>query len=270
MKRLLLLALFALTVAILIIYYLSNSTDTKAPADAQASVRVAAWNLHFFGDKKANNETLLGKYAAILSKYDVIFLQEITDEDGTAFSNLCNKLTGYSCFTGSRAGRTNYKEEYGVIYNKSKVKVTHVWDFNPDIQNRWERPPLAINMTAANAPDGESRWIIFYVIHTKPADATNEIRNLEILLENVSYPAAVIGDLNADCSFYDPSQRHFKGWHWIIKDDDDTTVGNTNCAYDRIIANNKAYLQYKSHGIETNISRELSDHYLIWLEIYVD
>lgn len=230
------------------------------------NIRIAAWNLQVFGDSKAENETLLSEYAARLSKHDLIFIQEIRDEDGSAFSKLCGKLEGYSCFSSSRAGRTSIKEEYGVIYNKSKIIINNIIDFNPDIQNRWERPPLALNFTARDSLEADA-WIIVYVLHAKPSDATNEIRNLEQLIGSVTYPVIVIGDLNADCSFYNVSQRDFKEWSWVVKDDDDTTVGKSDCAYDRIIVNNVMATRFLDYGIEKEISPEMSDHYLIWLMI---
>ncbi|MEM4589741.1 MAG: hypothetical protein QXK21_00540, partial [Candidatus Micrarchaeia archaeon] len=137
---------------------------------------------------------------------------------------------------------------------------------NPDIQNRWERPPLALNITARNQLE-EDNWVIVYVLHAKPSDAPNEIRNLQQLIGNVSYPVIVMGDLNADCSFYNVSQKDFRDWIWLIKDDEDTTVGKSNCAYDRIIINQALLKRYLAHGIEKNITLDMSDHYLIWIMI---
>lgn len=251
-----------------------------------ATISVAAWNLHVFGDLKASNYTLLNEYAERIGRYDIVFVQEIRDEDGSSFSSLCRKLNGYSCFESSRAGRTSIKEQYGVIYNKSKIIVNNIIDFNPDIQDRWERPPLLVNISARNKnndvnPEDPNKWIIVYVIHTKPSNATIEIRNLERLIGKPNYPVVVIGDLNADCSFYNVSERDFKTWNWLIEDWEDTTVGKSDCAYDRIIVNGFVYNDTKSNafyetgykpkiidfGIEKNITPEMSDHYLIWFKI---
>ncbi|MEM3815152.1 MAG: endonuclease/exonuclease/phosphatase family protein [Candidatus Micrarchaeia archaeon] len=241
--------------------------DTDLSFGENSSIRIAAWNLQVFGDSKAENQTLLHKYAAKISNYDLVFIQEIRDEDGSAFARLCEKLEGFSCFTSSRAGRTKIKEEYGVIYNKSKIVINNIRDFNPDIQNRWERPPLALNITARNSLEKDN-WVIVYVLHAKPSDATNEIRNLEQLIGNASYPVIVIGDLNADCSFYNVSQKDFKDWIWLIKDDEDTTVGKSDCAYDRIIINRAMLERFLNYGIEKNITLDMSDHYLIWISIH--
>ncbi|MEM4134299.1 MAG: endonuclease/exonuclease/phosphatase family protein [Candidatus Micrarchaeia archaeon] len=243
-----------------------TNLDTDLIVGENSSIRIAAWNLQVFGDSKAENQTLLHKYAAKISSYDLIFIQEIRDEDGSAFARLCEKLEGFLCFTSSRAGRTNIKEEYGVIYNKSKIIINNIWDFNPDIQNRWERPPLALNITAKNQLE-EDNWVIVYVLHAKPSDAPNEIRNLQQLIGNVSYPVIVMGDLNADCSFYNVSQKDFRDWIWVIKDDEDTTVGKSDCAYDRIIINTAVFERFLNYGIEKDITLDMSDHYLIWIAI---
>ncbi|MFH7918384.1 MAG: hypothetical protein QW631_03705, partial [Candidatus Aenigmatarchaeota archaeon] len=73
--------------------------DTDLSFGENGSIRIAAWNLQVFGDSKAENQTLLHKYAARISNYDLVFIQEIRDEDGSAFARLCEKLEGFSCFT---------------------------------------------------------------------------------------------------------------------------------------------------------------------------
>ena len=51
----------------------------------------------------------------------------------------------------------------------------------------------------------------------------------------------ILGDLNADCSYLPQSKmsqvilRNDSRFHWLIADDVDTTVSNTDCAYDRSI-----------------------------------
>lgn len=229
---------------------------------------VAAWNLHFFAETKAENESLLNQYSNIMKDYDIILIQEIIDNNGSVFSKLCDKLQDYECMLSSKAGRTQYKERYGVIYNKSKIKITSFIDFNPDPLNRWERPPIMLNLTAASEINDENKdWIILYLIHTKPSDSPKEINYLEKEIGNPDYPVIITGDLNADCSFYNVSNRDFKEWNWIIGDDDDTTVGKSDCAYDRIIINRPGMRYYSDYGIYTNISSDLSDHYLIWINL---
>ncbi|MCX6711492.1 MAG: hypothetical protein NT139_00435 [Candidatus Woesearchaeota archaeon] len=135
-------------------------------------------------------------------------------------------------------------------------------DFNPNSQDRWERPPIEVTF---NVDDYE---LTVYNIHTKPDDAPQEIASLEGAVKS-SGNVIVLGDLNADCSYYNPSVEHyFSSWNWIIKDTDDTTVASTDCAYDRIILNNDAYSEYSNYGIyKEGIVDGVSDHYLVWVEL---
>jgi len=248
-----------------------STIENNVDKSSNESITIAAWNLQVFGESKAKNSSLLVGYSSIIKKYDIVFVQEIRDENGSAFAQLCSLLPEYSCITSSRAGRTSIKEEYGVIIKKDKVSIAQFIDFNPDPLNRWERPPLLVEIKGSNS---NSSMVWVYVLHAKPSDATNELKQLEdlVILNNYnglswnSSNLIILGDLNADCSFFDTENKTvFLNWKWIIKDDEDTTTGKSNCAYDRILMNEPAYSKYLGYGIDKNVTIEMSDHYLIWV-----
>lgn len=223
-------------------------------------LKIANWNLQIFGISKASNDNLMNFYKEKINDYDIIFIQEIRDESGTAFKKLCSLLDGYECLISSRAGRTNSKEQYGVIYNNS-IKVNYLKDYNPDLQNRWERPPIEVNFNL-----DEFNLTIFN-IHIKPDDVKNELNYLEDIALNKEY-TMIIGDLNMDCSYYSAEiETEFDNWNWIINDKEDTTSGNSNCAYDRIIVSDLLKTKIIRYGIEKDINKEQSDHYLVWTEL---
>ena len=223
-------------------------------------IKIANWNLQIFGITKSNNEELMNFYAETINDYDIIFIQEIRDQSGTAFQKLCLKLQGYECKISSRAGRTSSKEQYGIIFNKS-LKLNYLKDYNPDSLNRWERPPIEANFNLG------SYNLTIFNIHIKPDDAKKELDFLDDVVLDKDY-VMVFGDLNADCSYYGNSKENeFSNWEWVIKDDEDTTSGASNCAYDRIIINNKLSSKIKKYGIYNNITKNQSDHYLIWIEL---
>lgn len=225
-------------------------------------IKIANWNLKIFGDTKASKPELMNFYANTIDDYDIVFVQEIRDIDGSAFNSLCSKLQNYDCKVSSRAGRSSSKEQYGVIYKKG-ISIKEFKDFNPDSQDRWERPPIEVNF------DISGYDLSVYNIHIKPDDATKEITNLEgVVSDNGN--VIVIGDLNADCSYYKNVGKDFVSWNWLIKDSDDTTVSQTDCAYDRIIVNSEAFEEYEDSGIYTSgINEDVSDHYLVWAELKV-
>ncbi len=245
-----------------IIVLVSGCTSTGQVASQQPKqgrdITIANWNLQIFGTAKASNDELMQLYADKINDYDIVFVQEIRDSSNTSFPRLCSLLAGYQCNISSRAGRTSSKEQYGVIY-RDGIRIVGWQDFNPDDQDRWERPPIEVTFAVGNYT------LSVYNIHTKPADVFQELAFLEGAVNN-SGNVMILGDLNADCNYYNrTSEPTFAAWHWIIPDDANTNVASTDCAYDRFILNDDAFQEYASYGIVTDrIDSSVSDHYLVW------
>jgi endonuclease/exonuclease/phosphatase family metal-dependent hydrolase len=236
-----------------------NKLPDNQPTQTGA-IKVANWNLQIFGESKASKPDLMAKYAQEIGKYDIIFVQEIRDSSGAAFSKLCFLLPQYNCKVSSRAGQTSSKEQYGIIYRKG-VKLLSMTDFNPQYQGDFQRPPIlaVFNLTHYD--------LKVYNIHTDPDNVSAELHILESIVDP-SGNVMVLGDLNADCSYYNPSvSPEFDSWFWVIGDGEDTTIASTDCAYDRILLNSDAKNEFLGFGIDKNITSGVSDHYLVWAEM---
>ena len=229
-------------------------------ADAQeqvvaplSSLKIASWNLQIFGDTKAQDQELMQFYNQTIHDYDIIILQEIRDIDGSAFKQLCDMTHGYTCYASNRAGTTSSKEQYGVLF-KSHIYIEFK-DYTPELQDQFERPPLKLTVYQGSPFD-------IYTIHIKPDNVMAELANLEAITGQS--PALIMGDLNADCAYYDSDiNTEFTGWDWAIQED--TTSGTTNCAYDRIIANPGMSARIVEAAVFSNgINPKISDHYLVW------
>ena len=231
------------------------------PSAMNDTITIAHWNLQVFGPKKAGNDLLLDIYDDIMDEFDVVFIQEIRDASQTAFPTLCALLEGYDCTVSTRAGRSSSKEQIGVIF-RNNLKITSWEDFNPDAEDRWERPPLKVGFEK----DGYAFTV--YAIHIKPDDAQQELYYLEEVIEDEGN-TLIIGDLNADCSYYDNAiETEFDDWAWLIQDHHDTTVAKSSCAYDRILLNADAFADIVAGGIiREGITKAVSDHYLIWTQL---
>ena len=242
------------------------SNTTQLGPSTFETITVANWNIQTFGPTKASQPDLLRFYAAVLSQYDIVYVQEIRDASGMAFEYLCAYMPQeYNCEISSRAGRTQMKEQYGLMYVDGIV-VSEFKDFNPDAQDRWERPPLMNTFEI-----GEYSFTAFN-IHVKPDDVKQELIYLEQEAEQIEGNVMIIGDLNADCGYY--SQRFEPefglGWHWVITNNMRTNMGRTPCAYDRIILNDDMFFEYIGAGVYYgDIGSEHSDHYPVWVEINV-
>ena len=237
------------------------------PSRDGPALTLAHWNLDVFGVTKAGQETLLQDYASLIDDFDIIFIQEIRDKGGSAFQALCALLPQYACKVSNRAGRSSNKEQYGVLYRSisletgKTIRLVDWHDYTPDPQDRWERPPLAVTFSA------DDYIFTVYTLHVKPAAVQQELADFETLVADDNGNILLIGDFNADCTYYSPQQeKEFDSWHWIIRDTADTTVAQSSCAYDRAIMNDEALEEYRKKGIVTiGITEAHSDHYLVWV-----
>lgn len=225
---------------------------------------IASWNVQTYGDTKASNQTLVRDILRVVSLYDVLILQELRDKDGSAMSVLCDSLQGYTCYNSSRAGRGSSKEQY-LVFVRDGVEIGGFVDLAQDESQYdfWERPPYMFWVSHGGSN------VTILTSHIRPSDAELEIDALERLVaERFTFTASflLMGDLNADCAYYDEENRDFTQWNWVIENSADTTVSQTDCAYDRIIATpSVSILQF---GIlKEGIYSRLSDHYPVWVDI---
>jgi hypothetical protein len=262
--------IFALTLVVLMITLCSgciednvfNKTNQDNTNDdlvtTGENISIACWNLQIFGPSKASNETLLDYYAEKLEFYDVFIVQEIRDASGTAIELFAEEFPGYDYITSSRAGQSSSKEQYAVFYN-DQVNLVESYDYQADYQEEIQRPPFKATFTSNN-------WsFTLYTIHTQPDNVSNDLSFLEMIVGNPTGDTIILGDLNADGSYYDEENiQHFKSWNWLIVNDDDTTVASSDNAYDRIIINNATSNNFISSGVMDDVSSGQSDHYLVY------
>jgi len=94
---------------------------------------------------------------------------------------------------------------------------------------------------------------------------SQELGYFESIVGNTDEDTILIGDFNADGSYYDEDNiQHFTDWKWVITNDEDTTVAASDNTYDRIIINEGAEDNYKNYGIMDDVVKSQSDHYLIY------
>jgi deoxyribonuclease-1-like protein len=232
----------------------STETTLLSKPVGQRRLTIASWNIQRYGPTKAANTEIVKQIASRVHNYDIVILQEITDSSGAAFNKLCTYLNDYKCITSDRIGNSTYKEQYGIIY-----KDAELLDKKYIATNTMERTPMWLTFKSGN-------WTFNLVTaHTKPTNDQIEMLTLDQTLNQPAFSndTILIGDLNADCTYYTPGNE-FTDWLWAIKDGSDTTVGHTQCTYDRLIINKAAQNNYYSSGIDKTITPDISDHYLIY------
>ncbi len=286
----------------------TQTLETKLTiAKAEPKLKICSWNIQNFGESKATNPVVMKKIATEIAKCDIIALQEISnvyEESHTNCSRNENKCPGNKNCSMIRNSlenhlnsnlKLNYKfifspqvkdERYLFVYNPSKVQLIEshlVEDFkktgevcsaNLKDYGFMVREPFVGKFKAGNFE------FKLMTAHTQPSNNVSELNALEMFYKQVededgNKNIIALGDLNAGCSYLKKNESiTFRNprYFWVINDNEDTTVSTTtHCAYDRFVFTSSAKKYYSGkYGIETSISKEVSDHYKIWAEFRTD
>ena len=256
-KKSLLMAVLILSVSFSGCIIEENGGSNTTPAET-GNLSIACWNLQIFGPTKASNETLLTYYAEKLDDYDIFIVQEIRDASGTAIETLAEEFPEHQYIISNRAGQSSSKEQYAVFYN-DRATLVDSYDYQAEYQQDMQRPPLKVTFISNN-------WTFtLYTIHTQPDNVPDELSVLETIVGEPLGDTIILGDLNADGSYYNEENiMHFTDWSWVITNDIDTTVATSNNTYDRIIFNDATGNNFLSVGVMDDVTKSQSDHYLVY------
>ncbi|NWU92345.1 DNSL2 protein, partial [Upupa epops] len=217
------------------------------PYPATATLRVGAFNIQAFGDTKMSHREVADVIISILRRYDLVLVQEVRDSDLSAVTQLMEQLNSvssspYDYEISGPLGRDNYKEMYLFIYRTDAVSVVDTYQYE-DRQDVFSREPFILRVSA---PHTKAQEFVLVPLHSAPHDAVAEIDALyDVYLaivnkwgtDNIMF----LGDFNADCTYVQPSDwsairlRTSDIFKWLLPDSTDTTVGKSDCAYDRIV-----------------------------------
>uniref|UniRef100_H2QAC9 Deoxyribonuclease n=1 Tax=Pan troglodytes TaxID=9598 RepID=H2QAC9_PANTR len=237
-------------------------------AAGTAALRIGAFNIQSFGDSKVSDPACGSIIAKILAGYDLALVQEVRDPDLSAVSALMEQINSvseheYSFVSSEPLGRDQYKEMYLFVYRKDAVSVVDTYLY-PDPEDVFSREPFVVKFSAPGtgerAPPLPSRRaltppplpaaaqnLVLIPLHAAPHQAVAEIDALyDVYLDVIDKwgtdDMLFLGDFNADCSYVRAQDwaairlRSSEVFKWLIPDSADTTVGNSDCAYDRIVA----------------------------------
>jgi len=257
---------------------------------AHAKVTIASFNIQVFGTTKASKTDVMNVLADTVSQFDIVAIQEIRDKTGTAIEKLEGMVDGlgtnYIVITGPRLGRTTSKEQYAFMYRSDTIEpVGSVYTYpEPTGTDPFHREPFIARFKTTS---GNFDFVLI-TIHTDPDEATQEIHALDDVLAQAKHnfpneeDFIILGDLNADCSYYDESQVNpITNTVWLISNAVDTTVRTTTeCTYDRIIVTPQANEEYtgtagifrfdQKHNLNNATALEVSDHYPVYAEFGSD
>lgn len=254
-------------------------------SDAPGELRVSAFNVQVFGRSKMDKPEVVTALTQVLSRFDLVMIQEIRDASEVAIFELLESLnavsaTPYELHLGARAGRTTSQEQIAFIYRTDKLSILDSGE-TPDPDDVFERPP-----SWAQFEHLESGEVIQVIgAHLSPSAVPVEIAELyDVFLDHQSRAAEgesiiVMGDFNAGCRYLNDTALanaelfNEPSLSSLIGDDVDTTTTSTFCPYDRLLVSGDVsdsvtesgvYSFDQDLGLTGDQTRAVSDHYPVW------
>lgn len=242
-------------------------------------VKVATFNIQAFGEAKRSKPEVMDLLVEVADEFQIMAVQEIRDGSlATPYVYLeAMNATGdemHSVTVGPRLGRTTSKEQYAFYYDMRFVQLMGKPATYPDADDVFEREPLAARFSAGGFD------FVLVNVHVKPDDADAEIRALADVVawaegEFQDADVIVLGDLNADCDYFDEAERQAAGaMNWITPDDFDTTVKGTVCTYDNFLLSDSLMDEFSGeievfrfdteYGLDQPTAEDVSDHYPVF------
>ncbi|MFH1403663.1 MAG: hypothetical protein ABIH11_05270 [Candidatus Altiarchaeota archaeon] len=240
----------------------TTTTTTIIPLRGEGELSIGLWNLGIFREGDGIQQDLIDYYAGKMREHDIIVLQRISEASDEAFTQLCGMMGDYKCVKSSMSGEPGDREQYGIIYKNAIIIHPQDWNYG-QFASQFKRPPYGVTFKAGN-------WTFqVLTIRIGPDDVKKELTHLETVSLIQGYygeDIIVMGDLSADCRYYDSPPVHFDSWMWVVPDDGDTTSGFSDCAYDRVIISRQAVNNYRRYGIMRNVTQQQSDRYLVYAQ----
>ncbi|KAM4697739.1 deoxyribonuclease-1-like 2 [Rhinophrynus dorsalis] len=262
-----------------------------------SALLIGAFNIRAFGDSKMKNPEVCEVIIKVLTRYDIVLVQEVRDTDLSAVKILMQKLNSldsgdeYAYVVSDTLGRDSYTERYLFIYRTDKVSMQdcyHYHDHNMYTgEDTFSREPFVVMF---NAPGTVIENFVLIPLHSAPKDAVREVDCLHDVYEDIrdkwqTDNMIFLGDFNAACSYVTSSDwDNIRLWTneafvWLINDSVDTTVGNSDCAYDRIVVcgstlqdaivpdSAKVFNFQKKYKLTQEEALAVSDHFPVEVEL---
>ena len=272
---------------------------TVEELDRTEVARVATFNIKVFGDTKMGNQTVVDELVDVFQRYDMVAVQEIKDIDEEVpyqFLDELNKYPGpenssnhtneWNMVLSQRSGMQeddkNSQEQYAFYYKPTIfTSLDNGTLYDDSTNDSFQREPfMAKFMLLDTKGNATGTDIVFVNIHTKPTLAVEEMEALDDVIywghQNYSDDDdyVILGDFNADCSYASYNELielpiSSANYTWLVPDNADTTVGDSRCAYDRIVTTSQLDGRLTgTWGIDQAISGlAVSDHKPVWFDI---
>lgn len=256
-------------------------------------MKIASFNIKRLGPSKLSDKNVVKYLIKIFSRYDIIVILEVVDKTGKAIEKFlkelnstgANKKRPFSKIGSSRLGRSLYKEQFVCFYREDEAKLVDTYQYEDNQEgdeDAFSREPFILRFSCKHTG---LKDLVLIPVHTKPKDSGKELDELYDVFLHVKDKwktdnIMILGDFNADGAYV--SKKKMKGirirsdpdFHWLIRDDVDTTASLSNDhTYDRIVVYKDDMLQavvprsakpfnfQKAYKLSEEMTLDISDHY---------
>ncbi len=263
-----------------------------------STIKIASFNIQVFGDSKASKPYVVDELCKIVSRFDVVAIQEIRTQDEyfiPKFVQRLNQLSGrqYDSRVGPRLGNTTSKEQYAYIFDTARVQVhpNYVYTIR-DPENLLHREPMVAMFATRGVPIDQAFTFILVNIHTDPDVAKEEMDVLAQVYQVVRRSGMgeddiiLLGDFNTAVPI-SPSRSlspsdfaglgQVEGIYPVVRNQP-TNVVKTKL-HDNILFHRPSTTEFTGrggvydieslHGLSRDQVKLVSDHLPVWAEFTV-
>ncbi len=267
-----------------------SGSDSSGQADVahhpDGTIRVASFNIQVFGQKKMQDEAVMGVLAKIVRRFDIVAVQEIRSQNQDVIPTLLGYVNAeglkYDAVVGPRVGRTISQEQFAYVFNTATIEVDPGAVYTVvDPGDRLHREPLVAAFRARGAPPEEAFTFSLINVHTDPDEATREVNALDDVYlavrddERGEDDIIMLGDFNLDHE----SLGELAAIPYVRPIISEPTNAARSQVYDNFVFHHRAVVEFTGNRGVVDLAREygltpeqvvvISDHFPIWAEFSV-
>lgn len=172
-------------------FFAAPQQPGKPPlASHRPVLRVATFNIDHFDQAKSQSPDILASLARIISKFDVVALQDIRAREQNVITRLVDQINRggrqFDYVLGPRVGRFDDKEQFAFVFNRTSVDIDRFELYtvkDPDDLLRSE--PFVAWFRARGPEPSEAFTFSLVNMHVDPREAARETALLRAIFQSV-------------------------------------------------------------------------------------
>lgn len=268
--------------------------DAPGAFSPHDTIRIASFNIQIFGPKKTANSVVMDQIAQVVSRFDVIAIQEIHGKDAEPIRELVARLrrggAPYAASVSQPIGSAKHKESYAFLWNETTMQMIESSDYvvNDPADRMFREPMVASFRCRLNPLQNETPFTFTLInVHTSPSRvASSALDNEMNVLDDVFLSVADFGYqrmLEDDCILLgdlNVNERNLRELGQIpnlrsVIGDRPTNAKQTK-TYDHIMVDSKWTDEFTGNAgvfdlqtelkLDAEAAEAISDHYPVWAE----